>query len=67
MKEEWEPKRARVSQPLLTVVYETKDDRSRVQVLLENIKHKVRKTNGEIIEDALSRYYEQVKAGRTWK
>jgi len=57
MKDDYKPKRIRDSKPLLTVVYETKEDRERVQVLLENIKHKVRKTNGEIIEEALNHYY----------
>ena len=61
MAEDYKPKRIRDSKPLLTVVYETKDDRERVQILLENIKHRVRKTNGEIIEEALNQYYLYLK------
>jgi hypothetical protein len=57
----YKPKRIRDSKPLLTVVYESKDDRERVQILLENIKYRVRKTNGEIIEEALNQYYKLLK------
>jgi hypothetical protein len=58
------PKRARESKPLLTVVYESKKDRERVQILLENIKHRLRKTNGEIIEEALNQYYKLLKVNK---
>jgi hypothetical protein len=60
----YKPKRIRDSKPLLTVVYESKDDRERVQILLENIKHRLRKTNGEIIEEALNQYYKLLKVNK---
>jgi hypothetical protein len=57
-----------MSEPIKPAKYyicmDSKVQREQVQINFENIKHKVRLTNGEILDEALRMYWKSVKGAK---